>query len=250
MRRLVIFSLVTSGLSFYFASIEIGIYLSAQTANPSLFRNVIVYLDRRGEMVWNLLLEHLWLVFVSVGTAIVVSVIVGILISYYLNTATVVLTVCQILMTIPSIAMLGMLVPFFGIGFNTGVIALILYSLLPIVRNTYTGISEVDPVIIESAVGMGMTEWRILTKIKIPLAMPVIIAGIRTATVMIVGVAAVAAYVGAGGLGELIFQGISRSNAPMIIVGAVGVSIIALAFDFIMSWGERIFAAKTGAEEG
>ncbi|MGM0651524.1 MAG: ABC transporter permease [Bacillota bacterium] len=244
-----IFSLVTSCLSLYFAPIELGIFLSAQTANPSLVRNIIVYLDRRGEMVWNLLLDHLWLVFVSVGIAVVVSVIVGILISYYLKSATVVLAICQILMTIPSIAMLGMLVPFFGIGFNTGVIALILYSLLPIVRNTYTGIKEVDPVIIESAIGMGMTEWRILTKIKIPLAMPVIIAGIRTATVMIVGVAAVAAYVGAGGLGELIFQGISRSNAPMIIVGAVGVSIIALGFDFIMSWGEKIFASKMKTEE-
>ena len=102
--------------------------------------------------------------------------------------------------------------------------------------------------IIESAVGMGMTEWRVLTKIKIPLAMPVIMAGIRTAAVMIVGVAAVTAYVGAGGLGELIFQGISRSNEAMIIVGAIGVSIIALLLDFIMSWGERRFAAKAGAE--
>ncbi|MFO7953098.1 MAG: ABC transporter permease [Bacillota bacterium] len=215
-----------------------------------MFRNVINYLDRRGELVWNLLLEHLWLVFVSVGIAVFVSVLVGIFISYYSKSAPTVLAACQILMTIPSIAMLGMMVPFFGIGFTTGIIALILYSLLPIVRNTYTGIIEIDPVITESAAGMGMTEWRILTKIKIPLAMPVIIAGIRTATVMIVGVAAVTAYVGAGGLGELIFQGISRSSKPMIIVGAIGVSIIALLFDFIMSWGERKFAAKAGAEVG
>jgi osmoprotectant transport system permease protein len=170
-------------------------------------------------------------------------VVVGILISYYTGAAMTVLAVCQILMTIPSMAMLGFMVPLFGIGFTTGVVALILYSLLPIVRNTYTGIKEISPAVVESAVGMGMTEWRILTRIKIPLARPVIMAGIRTATVMITGIAAIAAYVGAGGLGELIFQGISRTQEPMIIVGALGVSIIALSFDFILSWGERRFAA-------
>lgn len=217
-------------------------------ATPSLFSKVIVYLQRRGDLVWELVIEHFWLVAISIGIAIVVSIIIGVTISYKTGLAMTVLTVCQILMTIPSMAMLGFMVPLFGIGFTTGVIALILYSLLPIVRNTYTGIKEISPAIVESAVGMGMTEWRVLTKIKIPLARPVIMAGIRTATVMIVGIAAIAAYVGAGGLGELIFQGISRSNESMIIVGALGVSIIALAFDFILSWGERRLAAigKTG----
>lgn len=210
---------------------------------PSTFSRVITYLERRGDMVLELMLEHLWLVLVSIVIAIVVSVIVGIAISYFVKLSPPVLAVCQVLMTIPSMAMLGFMVPLFGIGFTTGVVALILYSLLPIVRNTYTGIREISPAVIESAVAMGMTEWRILTKIKIPLARPVIMAGIRTATVMIVGIAAIAAYVGAGGLGELIFQGISRSNPPMIIVGALGVSVIALAFDFILSWGERRFAA-------
>ena len=217
-------------------------------ATPSLFSRVVVYLQRRGDLVWELVIEHFWLVAISIGIAIVISIIIGVTISYKTGLAMTVLTVCQILMTIPSMAMLGFMVPLFGIGFTTGVIALILYSLLPIVRNTYTGIKEISPAIVESAVGMGMTEWRVLTKIKIPLARPVIMAGIRTATVMIVGIAAIAAYVGAGGLGELIFQGISRSNESMIIVGALGVSIIALAFDFILSWGERRLAAigKTG----
>ena len=220
----------------------------AQTRTPSLFARVITYLQRRGDLVWELVFEHLWLVIVSIGIAVVISVIVGVAISYRTGPAMTVLAICQILMTIPSMAMLGFMVPLFGIGFTTGVIALILYSLLPIVRNTYTGIKEISPAIVESAVGMGMTEWRVLTKIKIPLARPVIMAGIRTATVMIVGIGAIAAYVGAGGLGELIFQGISRSNEPMIIVGAFGVSIIALIFDFVLSWGERRLAAvgKTG----
>jgi osmoprotectant transport system permease protein len=218
----------------------------------SIFSRVIVYLQRRGGMVWELLLEHLWLVIISVAIAVVVSVVVGVLISYYSGAALTVLTVCQILMTIPSMAMLGFMVPLFGIGFTTGVVALILYSLLPIVRNTYTGIKEISPAVVESAVGMGMTEWKILTKIKLPLARPVIMAGVRTATVMITGIAAIAAYVGAGGLGELIFQGISRSSEPMIIVGALGVSIIALTFDFVLSWGEQRLASigKTREVEG
>ncbi len=221
----------------------------AQSDSPTIFSRTVAYLVRRGDMVWELLLEHLWLVVVSIVIAVVISVVVGVAISYKTGPAVTVLTICQVLMTIPSMAMLGFLVPLFGIGFTTGVMALILYSLLPIVRNTYTGIKEISPAIVESAKGMGMTEWRILTKIKIPLARPVIMAGIRTATVMIVGIAAIAAYVGAGGLGELIFQGISRSNEPMIIVGALGVSIIALTFDFVLSWGERRLAAVGKAGE-
>jgi len=219
-----------------------------QSGPASLFSRTITYIGRRKDIIWELLVEHIYLVLVSIAIAIVISIVIGVMISYKTGPAIVVLTVCQILMTIPSMAMLAFMVPIFGIGFTTGVVALILYSLLPIVRNTYTGIKEISPAIVESAIGMGMTEWRVLTKIKIPLARPVIMAGIRTATVMIVGIGAIAAYVGAGGLGELIFQGISRSNEPMIIVGAIGVSVIALAFDFILSWGERKLMAisKTG----
>lgn len=217
--------------------------LLTQAATRSNFIRTIDYIQRRSDMLGDLVIEHLWLVVVSVGIAVAVSVILGVIISYKTSLASTVLAICQILMTIPSMAMLGFMVPLFGIGFTTGVIALILYALLPVVRNTYTGIKEISPAVVESALGMGMSEWRVLTKIKIPLARPVIMAGIRTATVMVVGIAAIAAYVGAGGLGELIFQGISRSNEPMIIVGAIGVSIIALVFDFVLSWGERRLAA-------
>ncbi len=222
--------------------------VSGQSAAASLVSRTFTYLTRRSDLVWELLLEHIWLVLVSIVIAVAIAVTIGVIISYKSSIAITVITVCQILMTIPSMAMLAFMVPIFGIGFTTGVMALILYSLLPIVRNTYTGIKEISPAIVESAVAMGMTEWRVLTKIKIPLARPVIMAGIRTATVMIVGIGAIAAYVGAGGLGELIFQGISRSHEPMIIVGALGVSIIALAFDFILSWGEKKLMAisRTG----
>lgn len=230
-------------LSNFFRAAEGGSALPVQAEDPGVIRETINYIARRIDLIGELMLEHLWLVIIAIVIAVVVSVVVGIIISYYERSAQAVLWLCQILMVIPSLAMLAFMVPLFGIGFTTGVVALILYSLLPVVRNTYTGIRELSPAIIEAAKGMGMTEWRILTKIKIPLAMPVIMAGIRTATVMVVGIAAIAAYVGAGGLGELIFQGISRSNEPMIIVGAIGVSIIALAFDFLLNWGEKHFAA-------
>lgn len=228
---------------------RVSLFIS-DVGSATLLSRSLRYLSRRSDLIWELLLEHIWLIVVSVLIAVVISVVIGVIISYKTGPAIVVLTICQILMTIPSMAMLAFMVPVFGIGFTTGVVALILYSLLPIVRNTYTGIKEISPAIVESAVGMGMTEWRVLTRIKIPLARPVIMAGIRTATVMIVGIGAIAAYVGAGGLGELIFQGISRSNEPMIIVGALGVSIIALAFDFILSWGERKLIAVGKTEEG
>ena len=225
------------------------VFLTLGQDRPGLISRTVTYIGRRSDLIWDLLLEHLWLIIVSILIAVVVSVILGVIISYRTSLAVTVLTICQIMMTIPSMAMLAFMVPLFGIGFTTGVVALILYSLLPIVRNTYTGIKEISPAVVESAVGMGMTEWRVLTKIKIPLARPVIMAGIRTATVMIVGIGAIAAYVGAGGLGELIFQGISRSHEPMIIVGAIGVSIIALAFDFVLSWGERRLAAVGKVKE-
>jgi len=200
---------------------------------------VIHYIFYRSEMVQRLFFEHLFLIIVSVGIAIIIGVSLGVLISYFKLLASPVLTACQVLMTIPSIAMLGLLLPLSGIGFQTGVIALILYSLLPIVRNTYSGIAEIDKAIIESARGMGMTDFKILFKIKLPLAFPVIMAGIRTATVMVVGIGAIAAYIGAGGLGELIFNGISRTNQPMIITGAIFISIIAIFFDLLLSWLEK-----------
>jgi osmoprotectant transport system permease protein len=240
-------------LSTQWAATGNYLLMSTTSVQLPLYRQVFNYINRRSDLVLDLFKEHLWLVLLSVGIAIVISVTLGIIISYYSGLATTVLTVCQIIMTIPSMAMLGFMVPVFGIGFTTGVVALILYCLLPIVRNTYTGIKEISPAVIESAKAMGMTEWRILTRVKIPLARPVIMAGIRTATVMVVGIGAIAAYVGAGGLGELIFHGISRSgspaSAPMIIVGALGVSIIALAFDFMLFWGEKRFAS-VGKIEG
>ena len=224
--------------------------LSAQGEDPGLIRETINWISRRSDMLLDLMVGHLYLVVVTLIIAIAISVTVGIIISYYEGVAQTVLGICQILMVIPSMAMLAFMVPLFGIGFTTGVVALVLYSLLPIVRNTYTGIRELDPAIVEAAKGMGMTERRVLFKIKIPLARPVIMAGVRTAAVMMIGIAAIAAYVGAGGLGELIFSGISRGHQPMIIAGAIGVSIIAIAFDYLLYYGEKRFAVEGSTREG
>jgi len=227
-----------------------GIVLSAQADNPGIIVRTVDYISRRSDLLLELMLEHLWLVILTLIIAIVISVTVGIVISYYEKFAQPVLGVCQILMVIPSMAMLAFMVPLFGIGFTTGVVALVLYSLLPIVRNTYTGIRELDPAIVEAAKGMGMTERRILFKIKLPLARTVIMAGVRTAAVMMIGIAAIAAYIGAGGLGELIFSGISRGHQPMIIAGAIGVSIIAIVFDYLLYWGEKRFSIEGRTREG
>jgi len=203
------------------------------------------FISTRQEIILDLSLEHLWLVLLAGVIAIVVGVALGIGITYNKEAASIVLGICQVLMVIPSFAMLGFLIPFFGIGFNSGVIALILYSLLPVTRNTYIGIQEIPPSILEAAKGMGMSKAAVLFKIKIPLALPVIMAGFRTAVVMIVGIGAIAAYIGAGGLGEMIFQGISRTQPTRIIVGAIFISLIALLADFILGRAEDKLLART-----
>jgi osmoprotectant transport system permease protein len=201
--------------------------------------NVFEFMITRREALWHLTVEHFYLVFLAVLIAVIIGIIVGIIITYSYTASVVALTICQVLMTVPSMAMLGFLLPFFGIGFRTGMIALILYSLLPIVRNTYTGIREIPNSILESAYGMGMTPWHVLLRIQIPLALPVIMAGIRTATVMVIGIAAIASYIGAGGLGELIFHGISRTQPYRILAGAILISIMAVLADLILGWVEE-----------
>ncbi|GFN23929.1 ABC transporter permease [Moorellaceae bacterium AZ2] len=191
---------------------------------------------------WNNILEstgeHVLIVLVAVCIAVIVGVALGVMITYWRFLAGPVLYFCQVVMTIPSLAMLGLLLPVFGIGYKTGVATLILYSLLPIVRNTYAGIQGIEPAIIEAAKGMGMRETTILRRIKLPLAWPVILAGIRTAVVMIVGIAAIASYIGAGGLGEFIFRGISQWNLQLVLLGALCVSVLAVLADGLLKRAE------------
>ncbi len=206
---------------------------------------VFQFMTERTEMLGELTLEHFYLIFAAAVTAIVTGVIIGVIITYNDKAALLALTICQVVMVVPSFAMLGFLLPFFGIGFKTGMLALTLYTLLPVVRNTYTGIREIPPSVLEAAKGMGMKEWRILTHIKVPLALPVIMAGFRTAVVMIIGIGAIAAYIGAGGLGELIFTGISRTQPVRIIVGAILISLMAIMADIILGRVEDHLMSKT-----
>lgn len=148
------------------------------------------------------------------------------------------------LQTIPSLALLGLFIPLFGIGKLPAIIALVIYALLPILRNTYTGIKEVDPSLIEAARAMGMNQRKRLMKVELPLALPVIMAGIRTAMVLIIGTATLAALIGAGGLGDIILLGIDRNNTSLIILGAIPAAILALIFDFLLKRFEKMSYKK------
>src|ERR1700759_5611812 len=180
-------------------------------------------------------LEHIGLTFISLFLAVLVGLPLGILIARKRKLSGTVLGVAGVLQTIPSIALLGFMIPLLGIGPKPAIVALLLYALLPIIRNTYTGITGVDGSVKEAATAMGMSKWQILVKVELPLAMPVILAGIRTATVINVGVATLASYIAAGGLGEFIFGGISLNNTNMILAGAIPAALLAIIFDFLLS---------------
>lgn len=175
--------------------------------------------------------QHLGLTFLSLFLAIIIGVPLGILIARKRKLSGSVLGVAGVLQTIPSIALLGFMIPVFGIGATPAIVALLIYALLPIIRNTYTGITEVDPAVTEAAKAMGMNGKQMLFKVELPLAMPVIIAGIRTAAVINVGVATLASFVAAGGLGEFIFGGISLNSTNMILAGAIPAALLAVLLD-------------------
>lgn len=179
--------------------------------------------------------QHLGLTFLSLAFAIVVGVPLGILIAKKTRLAAPTLGIAGILQTIPSIALLGFMIPIFGIGALPAIIALLIYALLPIIRNTFTGVSEVNPSVLEAAKAMGMTSRQMLIKVQLPIAMPIIIAGIRTAAVINVGVATLASFVAAGGLGEFIFGGISLNNTNMILAGAIPAALLAVLLDKLIA---------------
>ncbi|QHS54659.1 ABC transporter permease subunit [Mucilaginibacter sp. 14171R-50] len=185
-------------------------------------------------------LQHIGLTFISLFIAVLIGLPLGIYISRKKQLSSIVLGSAGILQTIPSIALLGFMIPFLGIGAKPAIVALLLYALLPIIRNTYTGITGVDAAVKEAAVAMGMTKGQVLFKVELPLAMPVILAGIRTATVINVGVATLASYIAAGGLGEFIFGGISLNNTNMILAGAIPAALLAILFDFLLSRVQRL----------
>ncbi len=194
-------------------------------------------------------LEHISIVLVAVSIAVVTAVPIGIAITQSKSTADTVLYLASMMITVPSIALFGLMIPLLspighGIGYVPAVIAVILYSQLPIIRNTYTAITNIDPVLREAARGMGMSDWQRLRQVEIPLAVPVIMAGVRTAVVMNIGVTAIAAYIGAGGLGTLIARGISQTDPRQLVTGALSVSLLAIVADLFLAWLQRLMTSR------
>jgi ABC-type proline/glycine betaine transport system permease subunit len=198
-------------------------------------------MDLRSELA-SLTLEHLELVLVAVLAAAAISIPAGVLLTRRAGMRRWVLGVANILQTIPSLALFGFLIPvplIGGIGKRTAIVALVLYALLPMMRNTLTGILGVDPAVRESAVAMGMTSPQILWQVELPLAMRTILAGVRVATVTTIGTATIAAAIGGGGLGVFIFRGISTVDTAQILAGAIPAAAMALLADESLGWLER-----------
>jgi osmoprotectant transport system permease protein len=198
-------------------------------------------LEHRAEILARTL-EHLWLVTAAMGIALLIGLPVGVALVGRSSLRRWVLGAANVVQTIPSLALFGFLIPvpfLGGIGANTAIVALMLYALLPILRNTYTGIAGVDPSVLEAARAMGMTPRQILWQIELPLAMGVILAGVRMATVLCIGVATIAAAVGAGGLGVFIFRGVAMVNNSVILAGAIPAALLAIAADLLLGAVER-----------
>ena len=195
------------------------------------------------EEIVNATLEHLVLVLASVGIATAVGVPLGVALTRRPGWQRSVLGMANVVQTIPSLALFGLLIPLpiFGSGTRTALVALTLYALLPILRNTVTGIASVDPALREAAVGMGMTDGQLLRRVELPLAASVILAGVRVATVIGVGLATIAAPIGAGGLGTLVFSGVASLDNRRILAGAIPSAVMALVFDALLGAVERRF---------
>lgn len=197
-------------------------------------REFFSYLANRSDQVMELLLQHLGLTIAAVIVAILVGVPLGILITRKRNLAGPIIGIANVIQAVPSLALLGFLIPVLGIGSTPAIVMVFLYSLLPIVKNTYTGLKNINPDMIEASKGMGLTGTQTLKMVQLPLALPVIMAGIRIAAVTAVGLMTIAAFIGAGGLGYLVFTGVQRVDNYMILAGAIPACILALVMDFII----------------
>ena len=204
--------------------------------------NVIRFMLQNRTQVVELTLEHLWLVSVSTAFAMLIGIPAGIAIAHRPRWNKPVLASANVIQTIPSLALFGFLLPVPWLGARSdrlAILALTLYALLPIIRNTFTGIREVDPAVIEAGKGMGLTESQLLWKVELPLAVSVILSGVRVAVVISVGLATIAAAIGAGGLGEFIFRGLAMVDDRVILAGAIPAAILALLADSSVGWLER-----------
>ncbi|MBA2357410.1 MAG: ABC transporter permease [Actinobacteria bacterium] len=211
-------------------------------------RDFFDYLWQRRDHLFDLAVAHAKIVLTAIAIAIVISILVGVLVYRRPRIAAFVLAVQGASLTIPSLALFGLLIPIAGLGYRPVLIALVIYALLPITRNTVTGLRGVDPAVLESAEGMGMGRLRRLLRIELPLAWPVILTGIRVSTVMILGIAAIGAYVDGPGLGRDIFDGLARIGSPtavdLVVGGTLGVIVLALLSDVFYFLLGRLTTSK------
>ena len=209
--------------------------------------NVLQFIIQNHIEVLDLTAEHLWLVGASITLAVFIGIPLGILITRWPVLSKPVLGGANIIQTVPSLALFGFLLPAPWIGARAdriAILALILYALLPLIRNTYTGIRGVDPAVVEAGRGMGMTDSQLLWQVELPLAFSVIIAGVRVATVLSIGLATIAAAIGAGGLGEFIFHGLAMVNNQVILAGAIPAAALAILADTSLGWLEKRLSAR------
>ncbi|NQT18334.1 MAG: ABC transporter permease [Planctomycetes bacterium] len=202
------------------------------------------FLAQRGSTILECLMQHIYLTLVAMTVAIAVAVPLGLLLTRSKRFAKYMIGGVGVIQTLPSLALVGLMVPLLGAGPKACITALFLYALLPIVRNTHTGVMNVDPAMVEAARGMGMSGLQILFKIQLPLSVPIIMAGVRTSTIICVGVATLGGIVNAGGLGLLIWIGIDRSNDTLIYAGAFPAMGLALVLDYILALAEKAFTPK------
>ena len=200
------------------------------------------FLEHRAEIL-EATLAHLSLVVIAMAFAIAIGVPLGMLIVQRPKLRGIALGIASVFQTIPSLALFGFLIPIpfiGGIGRRTAIVALVLYALLPILRNTYVGLTGIDPAVLQAAEAMGMTGSQILWRVRFPLALAFILAGIRTATIITIGVATIAATIGAGGLGTFIFRGVAMVSDAVILAGAVPAALLAILADVLLGWLERL----------
>ena len=201
----------------------------------------------RSSFFAELILQHIRIAGISVTVSLVLGLVIGVITSEYRKPAQIIMNVINVLYTIPSISMLGFLIPFTGIGDKTAIIALSIYGLLPIVRNTYTGISTIQPFLTEVATGMGSTRGQVLFRVKLPLALPVILAGVRSMVVMTISLSGIASYIGAGGLGVAIYRGITYAGSILIALVALISDRLIYLLEKKIPWGET---ARKRREQG
>ncbi|MFV8261469.1 ABC transporter permease [Aerococcus urinaeequi] len=208
------------------------------------------FIASQGSEVIRLLWEHIYMSLISLGLGVIVAVPLGIFLSQVPKVANVVISIVSVLQTIPTLALLALMIPFLGVGKVPAIVALFIYSLLPILRNTYLGMSNVNPDLLDAAKGMGLKRMQIIRQVQLPLAVPVIMAGIRLSTVYVIAWTTLASYIGGGGLGDMIFNGLNLFRPDLILGGTIPVTILAVIVDLVMARIEERVTPTTSSKKG